>query len=109
MKNCLLFPGKVASGLLTINLTVKAAILLIAAIMLLPQTTQAYDYPWEDFESSYPFWTNLHYETIGDNPYIEWETGLWDDCGDDEGFFKDDDHKGGLKVSMKVGSGSIVL
>lgn len=109
MKNCLHFPNKVASGLRAINLTVKAAILLIAAIVLLPQTTQAYSFEWEDFETSYPFWTNPHYEENNGNPYIEWETVLWDDCGDDEGFFYDNDHKNGLGLYIKVGSGSKVF
>ena len=87
----------------------KTAMLVVVALMLMPQTMQAYSFSWEDYETSYPFWASLHYEANDGNPYIEWETVLWDDCGDDEGFFKDDDHKKGLKLEMQVGSGSKVF
>lgn len=87
----------------------KAAMLLVSALMFMPQTMQAYNFSWEDYETSYPMWKSLHYEANDGNPYIEWETVLFDDCGDDEGFFKDDDHKKGLKLEMQVGSGSKVF
>ena len=86
------------------RLSMKTAMLFIATMMFMPQMMQAYNYPWEDYSNSYPFWTKLHYEANNGNPYIEWETVLWDDCGDDEGFFKEESRGKGLGLYMKVGS-----
>ena len=85
MKNNLHFLNKVAGGLRIM----KAAMSLVAALLLMPLPISAgrqSSPEWQDMESWYPF-SNADYNNSGSTPYITWRTVLFDDNGDDEGFF----------------------
>ena len=78
--------------------TMKAAMLLVAALLLLPQAAYADtgEEEWEDYNPHYPLWdaqwgygyqdNGLQYEYNNGDPYISWKTIVFDDDGDDEGF-----------------------
>ena len=81
----------------------KTTLWLVAIMLWMPQMVSA-DRVWEDYDTDYPFWDKLSYNYNNGNPYIEWRTVLFDDCGHDEGFFKDDDHDKGLGVYIAIGN-----
>ena len=59
---------------------------------------------WEDYDKDYPFWNGLNYSENNGNPYIEWQTILFDDDGHDEGFYYDKKHDYGLGVYLSIGN-----
>lgn len=89
---------------------------IITAMMLvmIPQTSKAW-VEWEDFDHDYPLWgaqwgygynsNGLQYYYNGGNPYITWQTIVYDSDGNDEGFYNDGDHNDGLGVYIRVGDG----
>ena len=90
--------------------TMKAAMLLFVAMMLVPLPISAdrkSSPVWEDMENWYPL-SDASYKYNGGTPYITWTTVLWDDDGNDEGFFiknketLGDDRK--LNVYISVGN-----
>ncbi|MBR4897333.1 MAG: hypothetical protein IKZ48_00890 [Prevotella sp.] len=79
--------------------TWKYALLLFMVSLLMPQRGMAQS----DYKSWYPFKDDLTYYPNGGNPYFLWSTVLWNDEGDDEGFFEGDGYAWGIGVHIGVG------